>query len=428
MKEYTFAYGHGVQTVRLPEDHILYELRGRAVQPVADVTEAVRQEVRKQDMLRRLMPCRNLVIVVSDATRPVYTPQILDALIGELQRAGLDRAHITLLVALGTHRPATEEELKEICGPAWAESLRIVQHDCRDAAQLAYVGTTRHGNAVYLNRLAVEADRLIVTGGISLHDMAGFSGGRKAIVPGIAGYDTIMANHALALQDSTVGGRNPACDAGRLDGNPMHDDMVEGAACISPDFMINTVLAADGSVCRVVAGHWLRDWQDGCHTLREADCVPISQLADVTIVSAGGYPKDVNFYQATKAHMNAVFATKPGGILIVVSDCPDVAEPPSFGRAFLQAPEELEAALRSEFAIPAFSAYKTQDIIRSLRAVFIVTRKENASVMRQSGQIPVLSLEEAWRQAQDILRREGNTAYTITLMPYGAATLPVLHT
>lgn len=429
MKQYSFPYGQGVQTVQLPEDHGVYELKGRPQQPAADVAMAVRQAVQRMELTysleERIAPYEQIVIVVSDGTRKVYTPQILDAVIGGLHEIGVADEQITLLVALGTHRPATERELQEICG-AWAGRLRVVQHDCRDKSQLVYLGRTTAGTAVYVNRLAAEADKLIITGGISFHDMAGFSGGRKAVLPGIAGYDTIMQNHALALNSRDIGGRNPSCDAARLDGNPLHEDMVEGVAFLEPDYMVNTILGADGSVIGVAAGHWLADWEQGCRLLMNAGSAAIPEQADITIASAGGYPKDINFYQATKAHMNAVFATKPGGIMILVMECPDIAEPPEFADAFLQDRAAMEASLREHFTIPVFSAYKTHEIIQSMKAVYVVTRRENFDIMRKSGQIPAASLEEAWQAAQDLLKEEGNSEYTIAVMPYAASTLPIV--
>ncbi|WP_301859978.1 nickel-dependent lactate racemase [uncultured Megasphaera sp.] len=426
---YTFPYGKSQQTVALPEEHVRYVLRGQPTQPAADVRQAVRQAVEPSlaALTERIGPDERVVIVVSDATRAVHTEEMLDVLLERLQAAGISLAHIRLLVALGTHRPATKEELVQICGPRWAGTLQIVQHDCRDAAQLVRVGCTSFGNDVYINRQAVEADHLILTGGISFHDMAGFSGGRKAVLPGLAGYDTIMRNHGLALNDEQTGGMNEQCRAGNLLGNAMHDDMVEGVSFINPDYMVNTVLSADGSVYDVVAGHWLRAWEEGCRLLSRIDTAYMPEQADVVITSAGGYPKDINFYQATKAHMNAVFAVKPGGIMIVVMDCPDSAEPPEFARAFaIQDGQEWERQLRQEFTIPSFSAYKTKDIIQSLRAVYAVTRPENNAVMIQSGQIPTATLEEAWHLAQEQLHHDGNETYTIAVMPYGASTLPAV--
>lgn len=186
MKQYTFPYGHGVQTVVLPEDHVAYELKGNGAAPVTDVTEAVQKALRrvypKDALAERVAPYEKVVIVVSDGTRMVYTPQMLDAVIGELHTIGVADEQITLLVALGTHRPATKRELTEICG-SWASRLCIVQHACRDKKQLAYVGTTLEGNSVYLNRLAVEADKVILTGAFRFTTWPASAAGERLFCP-----------------------------------------------------------------------------------------------------------------------------------------------------------------------------------------------------------------------------------------------------
>ena len=300
-----------------------------------------------------------------------------------------------------------------------------MQHDCHDDNQLVSVGTTSYGNDVRLNRLAVEADTVILTGAVSFHDMAGF-GGRKAVLPGIAGYDTIMTNHALALNDACPYGMDPRCDAGKLADNPIHCDMMEGAAFLRPAFLVNLVLTADGGLHDVVSGNWRTAWQEGCRRLLALDGVPVGHLSDVVIGSAGGHPKDINLYQATKAHMNAVFAVKPGGILILAMACPDMYEPADFTDWFFR--DDLDAvlaAVRQHFTIPAFSAYKTRCLIRMMKEVYIVTDRAYFDVIQRTGEIPAATMEEAWQMAQKTLQAENKKDYTITVMPYAAATLPV---
>ena len=430
MKKYTFAYGRGTQSVYLPQEHVHYEMNLAAAEEREageEIAAALQRRPGHMALQDVVGPDGTVVIIVNDGTRKVYTEQMLDALMAELHRLGVGDEQVTVLIATGSHRPATDREIKEICGPVWSKALNIRQHDCRDAKNLTYIGTTKYGNDVYVNALAAAADTVILTGGISFHDMAGFSGGRKAVLPGIAGYDTIMRNHSLALNDTETGGRNLRCDAGILDGNAMHEDMMEGASFLRPAYLVNTVLNADGSVAAVVAGRWDEEWKKGCAYLMERDSVPIAEPVDVVIASAGGYPKDVNFYQATKAHMNAVFAVKPGGIMILVMECPDIGEPPDFAEAFLQHDRRvIEQKLREHFTISAFSAYKTQDIIASMGAVIVVTRPENKDVMEQCGQIFAGSLEDAWQIARRRLTQEGRSDYTIAVMPYAAATLPVI--
>ena len=162
--------------------------------------------------------------------------------------------------------------------------------------------------------------------------------------------DKIMTNHSLALAETQGEGCNPRCDTANLGGNPFHLDMLEAAHMVHPDFLVNTVFTADGDLCGVVGGHWLKAWEKGCQDVLATGGVPIGEQADVTIASAGGYPKDLNLYQGCKAYMNAVFATKPDGILILTLDCPDIKEPEIFTKWFFRSDlDQVEQELRQEF-------------------------------------------------------------------------------
>ena len=327
MKTYVLPYGKGNQKADIPEDHVLYDLHGPHAEAVEDEEQAVREALRHpfdcQPLDDIIQPSDTVCIVVSDITRLVHTDRMLPVLVQELNRIGVQDHQITVLVSQGTHRAHTEQENEIVCGSDMVRRLHIVQHDCHDASALTCVGRTSFGNDVYINSLAAKADKLILTGAVSFHPMAGFGGGRKAVLPGIAGFDTIMRNHSLALSEVPGGGCHPGCHAGALERNPFHEDMKEACAMVRPDFLINTVFTPDGDLYEVVAGHWNTAWEKGCRDLLRIGSVPIQKLADVTIASAGGYPKDLNLYQSVKAHMNAVLATRPGGILILTQERPD---------------------------------------------------------------------------------------------------------
>ena len=192
---------------------------------------------------------------------------------------------------------------------------------------------------------------------------------------------------------------------------------------LNPCFLVNTVFSADGELAEVVGGHWYAAWKKGCDDLLSFASVPIAERADITLASAGGYPKDMNLYQSMKAPMNAVFATKPGGTMILTLDCPDIKEPAVFTDWFFRSDmTAFERDLRADFSIPAFVAFKSHCIFRSMQAVYVVTRPENFDIIRQSGLIPAASLEEAWAKAQENLPKD----YTVTVMGHAAATFPVL--
>lgn len=430
MKRYSFLYGTSCQSVTIDEGHVINELMGKDISSITDEVDAMRQAIEHpiggNTLSQIVTPEKNIVIIVSDATRDAHTPEILQALTGELNALGVRDDRITILIALGTHRRQTEEEDVIVCGKDMVKRFSIVQHDCHDDENLVYVGTTSYGNRVRLNRLAVEADVVIATGTVSFHDMAGFGGGRKAIVPGIAAYDTIMYNHALALDSRYEDGMDPHCNAGDIDHNRLHHDLMEGASFLHPDFLINTVLTGEEELYAVVCGDWRDAWKEGCRLLQQIQGAPIMERTDVVIGACGGYPKDINLYQATKAHMNAIFALKPGGILILAMACPDIMEPPAFTDWFFR--DDVQQVLEEvskDFTIPAFSAYKTRILMNTLDAVYIVTEKENFPIIEKTGQIPMASVEETWQAARERLKKRGLTDYTVTVMPYATSTLPI---
>ena len=431
MKTFSLPCGKEFQTVALEEDKVLYDLHGSPAVAVDDeeaaVLKALREPIGSKPLREVIAKGDTVAIIVSDITRLVHTDKMLPVIVKELNDMGVADEQITVITAQGTHRAHTPEEDAVVCGRKMAARLRIINHDCRDSANLSYIGTTSHGNAVYVNSAAVKADKVILTGSVSFHPMAGFGGGRKAVLPGIAGYDTIMDNHTLALTEELGGGCNPLCETSLLEHNPLHDDMRQAAELLHPAYLVNTVFTADGDLYEVVGGHWYEAWKKGCDDLLHIASVPIRERADVVIGSAGGYPKDMNLYQSMKAHMNAVFAVKPGGIMIFTLDCPDIKEPAIFTDWFFRSDlNAFEKDLRADFSIPAFVAFKSRCIIRSMKKVYIVTRPENFDIIRHSGQIPAATLEEAWKMAQDELKNEGKESYTVTVMGHASATFPVL--
>ncbi|MEG0798280.1 MAG: nickel-dependent lactate racemase [Acidaminococcaceae bacterium] len=430
LKKYKIPYGRGWQEVSLPEEHLLYDIHGNKAATQGDLPQAtlaaLRQPIESEPLQKIVVPGDKVAIVVSDVTRLVRTKEFLPVILNELNVAGIVDADICLVVGLGTHRPHTAAEDLEIYGAEVVQRVKIYQHDCRNNEELVKLGTTTRGTPVLINTHVAHADKVIVTGGISLHPMAGFGGGRKGIMPGVSGHATIMANHAHALAEVVGAGCNPECEASLLEGNPFHEDMTEAAAFLNPAFLVNVVFTPDGDLHEVVAGHWYKAWLQGCKDLLAMSAVPIKEKADVVIASAGGAPKDINLYQGTKAHMNAVFAVKPGGILIMNLECPDIKEPAIFSEWFAKSDIlQFEKEVRADFSIPAFVAFKSRCIVNAC-TTYMVTLPENFDFVRKTGQIPVATLAEAWDLAQKQLAQEGKTDYTITLMSHASSTLPVL--
>ena len=393
MKTYEFSYGKGMQTVDLPEEHIIYDLHGKEVSVEADIAaaalKALRDPIDSKPLADIVRPGDKIAIVVSDETRLCYTDQFLPVIIAELNANGIPDSDIDIVIATGTHRAQTPEEDILVLGEEMVKRFRIHQHDCRDKENLVYKGTTSRGNKVYINKIVANADKIIATGAVTLHPMAGFGGGRKAIVPGVAGLETINHNHVLALAEKPGDGCNPNVTTAKLEGNPFHEDLTECVEFVNPDFLVDVVLTSDGGLYEVVAGNWKTAFYKGCKDLLEISGIPITELADVVIASGGGYPKDINLYQGTKSHMNVADAVKPGGIAIIMLECPDIKEPAVFTDWLIKSDlKKTEQEVRDNFYMAAFVAYKSRCIIED-HTVYLVTRKENFDFVRRTGQIPV---------------------------------------
>lgn len=430
MKKYQLPYGNGFQEVTLPEEKVLYDIHGNKADVLEDITAAtlaaVRCPIASQPLQKVVRKGDKVAVIVSDVTRLVRTAEFLPVIISEINAAGVPDEDITIIVATGTHRAHTHDEDIAVCGKDIVKRIKIHQHDSRNNEELTDLGVTSFGTPILIDSYVAEADKVIITGAVSLHPMAGFGGGRKAVMPGVSGHATIMHNHAIALAPKVGDGCNPLCETGLLEGNPLHEDMVEVTKKLDPAFLVNMVFTPEGKLHEVVAGHWYKAWEKGCKDLVAMAGVPIKELADVVFASAGGSPKDMNLYQSCKAHMNAVFAVKKGGIMILTLECPDIKEPAIFTDWFSKSDVlQFEKDVRADFSIPAFVAFKTRCIVNSL-TTYLVTKPENFEFVRQTGQIPVASLEEAWLLTQQELAKQGKDDYKITIMGHASATMPAL--
>ena len=312
--------------------------------------------IRLNEIVKRKKDAR-IVIVVDDHTREAPTEKILDALTEEIGKE--HKKQITLLVACGTHAPPAEEDLKRILGRYYAQ-YNFVIHDC-DATDLVFVGTTSRGTPVMLNRNYVEADIKILTGDITLHYYAGFGGGRKSILPGISSRETIKKNHAL-LVDERARTTN-------VENNPVHLDMSEAASFAPPDFVINTVADASGCLVDAYAGEMNAVFLKGAEVAKSLFSLEIGDMFDVLLVSAGGFPKDRNLYQASKTIDNSYRAVVPGGKLILVAECREGIGDPYFEDWMNRyaSYEAAEEAIKTNFVLGGHKAFYMRKAMNRVR-------------------------------------------------------------
>jgi nickel-dependent lactate racemase len=426
-REIRLRYGQGEVAFSLLEEQIYFEVVGKEHPAVADIPRAIKSALERpidSPPLRELLrPADKVAITVSDITRSWQRMDlVLPTLFDTISRAGIPDENISILVVVGGHRQNTEDEMEQLCGREVCRRVNVVNHNARDPENMVYLGKTSRGTEVAINRVVAEADRIILTGGIIYHYMVGYGGGRKSVIPGFSSIRTIQQNHLWAMGRDPGSGSNPNAVSGKTRGNECHEDMMEIAGFVQPDFIVNVVPNAEGEYAGIFAGNWVSAWQEGTKLVDELYSVEIPGLADIVIASAGGTPKDINLYQTGKTMDNASYAVKTGGVVIIVSDCPDILEPPEFPQWF-QYPSnlEMERALRADFTIPGWVAWKEVEC-GQIASFIMVTRPGNAELVRKAGMLPVVTMEEALEAAYRLCRAEQPK---ITLMPQGANTLPV---
>ncbi|WP_371371842.1 nickel-dependent lactate racemase [Sporomusa aerivorans] len=425
--EIELGYGNEEIKLSLPEKQILHVIEGNHVDAVADIPAAVKAALTNPigtPPLNQIVKKGDKVsIIASDITRAwVRNDLFLPPLLDELNAAGIPDSDITLVVALGAHRHHTPEENISTYGQEVVDRIHIEQSYALDADNFEKVGTTSRGVDAYVCKAVTQANKVILTGGIVYHLMAGFGGGRKSIIPGVSAYSSIQGNHSLCLHEVVGQGVSPSCISGKLSGNNMHEDLMEIAAMVNPAFLLNVVLTPEGKFAKFVAGHWQDAWLEGCRAVEEIFGVPITAKADLVIGSAGGFPKDINLYQGSKTIDNAYMAVKEGGVIILLLECRDIKEPPDFSGWFdIESLYERELALRKGFTVPGFIALKCGTIAKQV-SLIVVTLPQNKEFISKAGMIPAASLEEAIAIAEQKL---GTKDYTVTVMPHAANTVPV---
>lgn len=313
MLDIAVPYGKEEQTVSLDESRLAGIIHPNKVDTKDEfdtLSEALANPIGTAPFREFIAGGENILFIVNDGTRPTPTAKVLDIIEDDIKDAP-----VSFIIATGVHRAPTEEELQFIFGRHLEHFReRIFVHDARRADEMVYLGTSANGTEMWVNKRGVEADRLILIGSVEPHYFAGFTGGRKSFLPGIASYRTIEQNHKYALL--------PKAKALALDGNPVHEDMIDALKVIAnkPIFSIQTVLDRDRRIYAATAGHIHKSFYAAIDKAKEVFCVEVDGKSDI-VVSVAPYPMDVDLYQSQKALDNGKMALKDGGILILVSKC-----------------------------------------------------------------------------------------------------------
>lgn len=359
----------------------------------------------------------SVLIVVSDATRATASAQVVNLLVRRLVQCGVSPARMAIIFATGIHRPVTEKETVELLSPFIVQRLQTFQHDAYDQSRLSTLGTTEGGVAVEVNSALREFSHVFLTGGVTFHYFAGFTGGRKSICPGLASAKTIEATHMLAL-DFDTGGRRAGVQTGRLDGNAVHEECERVASMIEPAFSVNTIVDEKKSALKVFCGDWRLSHRAACDYYLDQYSVAVPEKRDIVIVSCGGFPHDINLIQAHKALDMAALACKDGGTIILLAECSDGLGRPDFLKWFDENDSRaLAARLVNGYEVNGQTAWALLTKAERYRVCLISELPDDD--VRRMRMIPVRTLSEALEQA-------GNGDGFI--MPRGAAVLPRIET
>ncbi|MGB9741277.1 MAG: nickel-dependent lactate racemase [Candidatus Bathyarchaeia archaeon] len=421
MVDVWLPYGKTEVCARIPAQNFLGVIEPKEKQGVSDARAEIERALREPINSKRLSEIvkseHKVAIVVDDATRPAPSHLMVPPLLDELNVAGVKDENVTIIFGCGAHRAVTQEEAAQLLGDAVLKRVKVISHDCK-AKDLVYVGTTRtYGTKVYLNRVFAEADVKILTGDIGFHCYAGYGGGRKSVLPGVAGEETIKHNHAMLL--------NPNSRTGVLNGNPIHEDMVEAARLAKVDFILNVVCNCKGDVIKAFAGDLGQAFLEGVKLVDEMYRVSVNRRADIVIVSPGGHPADVNLFQAYKGVDGALEIVKRAGVIVLVAECPEGHGNQVFYDWMVRFGDlkTVEREIKRNFVLGGHKAYY---LLKALQKVQIIL----VSIMPDYYATNIFKLKTA-RGVNDALgeafRIVGKNA-KVWVMSYGNFTLPEVKT
>jgi nickel-dependent lactate racemase len=411
------AYGRGRKVIAVPDDAMIitpHELEGLADERGA-FEAAVRAPIDTPPLRDLATSTSTVAIVIADITRPSPSERLVPWIMAEL--AHVPRENFVIINGTGSHRANTRDELIQMLGAEIVETVRIVNHNAFDDTGLTHLGRTSYGGEIWVNNEYLNADVRIVTGFIEPHFFAGFSGGPKGIIPGVAGIKTIMHLHNAQM----IG--DPRSTWGRLDDNPVQGEIREAVALATPHFMVNVALNAHRAITALWAGHYLTAHEVGCQFVAQHATRPVDDVFDVVITTNSGYPLDQNLYQAVKGMSAAARIVKPGGAIIAAAECSDGVPDHGNFKDLLQmrhSAEELLAMIEA----PDFELYdqwqaQSQALVQRKAGVYLYSSLDPATV-RNAMLTPIDDIETTLAA---LIAQYGPKA-RVAVLPEGPQTVP----
>lgn len=373
-------YGKTACDVCLPEEYIIHEIHKKQSNPLADADKAIRaalqDPVQTPPLSQIARNCRSVCILVSDITRPTPNGTVLPHIIAELEAAGIAGDQVTILIATGLHRPAPEAEKRIIIGDKNIfSSLRIVNHYANNDDQHVRLGTTSRGTPVLIDRRFVEADVRVLIGLVEPHFMAGYSGGRKLVAPGIAHRETILTFHSPAFME------DPKARNCNLEGNPLHEDQLEIVSMVGDILAVNVIIDEQRDIVFVNAGEAVESHREAVVFARGICEVELPRQFSTVLTSAGGFPLDKTYYQTVKGMVSPLDILKPGGNVIIVSECSEGMGSDNFLEAQIwlaqSDPQSFIRRISKSGHQPIIDQWQTEKLVESLKKGEVFLFSEN---------------------------------------------------
>ncbi|MEE8413406.1 MAG: nickel-dependent lactate racemase [Dehalococcoidales bacterium] len=415
--EFLFPYGDSFLQANIPAENISFILKKQELPAVDNEWEAITDSLNSPIECPPLIECiqenDRIVVIVTDNTRACPDDRLLPPILAKLEQK-IPRDNITIMIALGLHPPLNKKGLIAKLGDDVIENYRVVNHDVNDTV---YAGTTSRGTPVEINRLVVEADFRLSTGFIEPHFFAGFSGGRKSIAPGVFSVRSAHVNHGYKMIE------HPRARAGVLQGNPIHEDMVEQAKIANLNFIVNVLLNKNGEITRIVAGDPYIAHERGCELEKKIAMVKVGHKVDITITTNGGAPLDLDLYQTCKGIDTASQITRDGGIIIIASSCNAGLGPKEFLNLHASADSPKEVLQNIKLKKPAGVQWQNQILARAqLKNDIYLVSNLNDNLVNGMMMSPVSTIEEGIEKAFQVLGRDAEVA----IIAEGPSVLPCL--
>jgi nickel-dependent lactate racemase len=414
-------YGRTGLDVTLPDDRLVGPLSIRPAVPLSDpegaIAQAIAQPIGARPLAEIARGRKNACILVCDITRPVPNKLILPPLLRTLHEQGLRCEDVTILVATGLHRPNEGAELDELVGANVARDYRCLNHHGKARDEHTFLGTTPNGVPVWLDSRYLQADLKITTGLIEPHLMAGYSGGRKVICPGIAGLDTVEVWHGPRFLE------HPRADCGIVEGNPVHEENTRIALMAGCDFIVNVTLDGQRRITWVGAGDMIAAWEEGVRFVEKVARAEVSEPCEVVVTSCAGYPLDTTWYQAVKGLTGALPIVKPGGTIVMAASLSEGLGSPEFQQSI--ASSRYMRAASDRGPVPRTCAMDEWQLLMLSKVldrcrVKVVTDGLSADVLRRCHVEPAGTVEQA---VADSLSEYGPRA-RVAVIPKGPYVLP----